>query len=196
MEANNSQQASPTPMQPSDIPQPGKKKLPGYYVRVLRRIWLMVGTIAIFVCVGAIIGWSLNLYSIQNTKMVNGHTVQSYEVCTQAAAQYKTIISAQVRDAAEIKSMNDNLVQEAKQVQSIANYQEDPTCLAIVFNGAAIANDINTAQDAVNKIEVLADGGRFVDTRFVGIASIPQMKTRVDSMRNNNKVSGCWKTCS
>jgi hypothetical protein len=103
------------------------------------------------------------------------------QVCgTPVVDEYNKAYGVLVSNTVSYDSYVEGVSKVADNVRALQRYQQDPTCLAILYKTAILKNDIAQAKTYYEQLLPLVNNNQYVDTRFDGIMSIDQMRSRVE----------------
>lgn len=145
---------------------------------------IIIGVLVLLGAIGAAVALSLGYLHIgvkQNTEVLVTRSL----VCEGPTVDaYNTLVVTFPSNEEDQKEKSDKVQQQVSSIKEKAGYDQDPTCLFIVYKAALDAEDAEEAQRAVTSIKELADTGVFPSIELYDITSIDSMESRVEALKN------------
>lgn len=146
----------------------------------LKKVAVVIGIILLVAAIISAIAIATGYVKVsfgKDTTIIEANT--SLTCNTAVIANYNALVSATFSNEQERTNVNQKVQDYTKEIEAKSGYENDATCLFIVYATALSAGDKDKATEYVDKVEDLANKGVFVDTRLNGVTSIKQMQATV-----------------
>lgn len=167
----------PTSSAPSSLATKGKgrKRGKGFFI-----LMIVVVVVVIGVVIAHLMGY-LQVIIKQPTEMV---LVRSVVCDSSIVNEYNTASRVIVSSSDERKEYVKGISAVANKVKGLPEYQQDPTCLYILYSESVLNNDITMAKGYYDQLRPLVESGNFVDTRLDNLLGLDAMKGRLEAADN------------